>query len=100
LKYNLSVSNGALAIFSEMVKYGFEVCGSRSSQGVFGVVPGPHAMPRVSGIVSSDLPRAEFCIELIDAGLCEPTPSVSVNANGCYRISEAGYDLAKRPRII
>jgi len=100
---NQTVSQGALMILREMADDGVGLIGRRDSRGVFGVVPGPgpHTRRRVSGRMSSDLPSAEFCIELIDAGFCEPTPAVSlngvpINANVCYRISESGYDLAKR----
>lgn len=96
---NRAVSRGALMILREMADDGIGLIGRCDSTGVFGVVPGPgpHARRRASGEISSDLPRAEFCIELIDAGFCEPSLNgVPIHANICYRISESGYDLAKR----
>lgn len=46
-------------------------CGDPARRGPFVILP---AEPRhaVSATVSRDLPKAEFCIELIDAGFCEP----------------------------
>jgi hypothetical protein len=89
----LSVSAGALAVLREMAD-GFIIRGDRTGSGPFCIVP-TEPLRVVSGTVSRDLPRADFCIELVNAGLCEPL-QVSERVNPkrcCYRISRLGYDV-------
>ncbi len=89
---NLSVSNNALALLRELAD-GFMIFGARTGRGPFGIVP-VETSRVVSGSVACDLPKPELCIELIDAGLCEPLPDATrVNAKRCYRISRSGYDV-------
>jgi hypothetical protein len=97
---NETISPRALVILREMAADGIGLYGSCDGRAVFGVLPGRRTdtRSRVSGGRFSDLPRAQFCRELIAAGFCEPTQAVTlngepINANVCYRISELGYDL-------
>src|ERR1039457_4032014 len=66
------MTTGAWVLLAEMAKYDSVVYGDPKGRGPFCIVPGPGL--RVDpDAVSPDLPKAEFCTELISAGLSQQT---------------------------
>ena len=112
--HNSGMTVGARIVLVEMAVYGSVAYGDPDGRGPFCIVPAPRR--RVDpGSVSSELPTAEFCGELINLGLLQPLPDPqggageplsgvglrstgrnSFGAKRCYRVSEYGYETLGR----
>jgi hypothetical protein len=110
------MTTGAWVLLAEMAKYDSVVYGDPKGRGPFCIVPGPGL--RVDpDAVSPDLPKAEFCTELISAGLCEPLPRRAgvhfaglgafstngaryyPNTKRCYKVSNSWYENLKKGEL-
>ena len=89
---NLSVSSDALMVLRDLAG-GFMVSGARTGPGPRGIVPA-EASRVVPGLVSRDQQKGEPCIELIDAGLCEPSLDAGrADTKRCYRVPRSGCSV-------